>query len=188
MSLVTMAARELFDNRTSQVKAMLAPLKSAKPLHCEPFPGQVRGGKAFVAHDGLSPREDYRDYPFRLKDSQLECTYNEVWLPVSGASRWVLVRAYLTLFVINLQLRESEQLLCVHCDPADESHEPTRSYKIGPHLHLAEARPPLPRCHFPLCLTNLDEVLRSPKSLTEALRKTAEVLQNEVVARFAEGR
>ena len=184
MSRITLAFEDLAP-RARQITEMLSPLKTVRPLHCGFFPAPVGGGKALVAHDGFPLKDSHREYPFRLANSAIDCKYFELWTPCDNTGRtWNLVQAYFTVLLPNRQARRLEELLCVHCDPQDESDEPTCWYKRSPHLHVEKAEHPLPKCHFPLCCTSLRTVSDSLHSLTSALHEAVKAVQDEVVGLY----
>jgi len=171
-------------NRADQVRHMLLPLKGQRGIVCEPSKKKVRSGTALVAHDGVRDEYDYRACRFRSRKARIEGNYFEIWVPDPTWRRMYLKRAYLTLLLRNDTRRSADELLCIHCDPDDASEGPTRHYKRGPHLHVRMAQAPLPRCHFALCLTSMDNVVTSAASLTAAFGEAALMISHEVLERF----
>ena len=184
MSGIQIQDSELYSKRRTQITRMLRPLKTERPLYCARVPYRKPGAIALVARDIESEKPTHRDYPFRLKDSQVDCHYFEIWRVSERERMCTLYHAHLIVCKVIRRERVSQELLCIHCDPMDTSDEPAGSYKRGPHLHVVMAEAPLPRCHFPLCLTDLDSVLDSPESLTRAMQHIVGVIQHEVVDRY----
>ncbi len=164
---------------------MLSHLDSIKPLRCDHLRRQVAGGKAFVANERFSEERSHREYPFRLKGHKIECTYYEIWRPTdSKQSTWSMIQAYFTMFLIEKSRKEPKEILCIHCEPADNFKDSVYLYKRCPHLHLVKSEQPLPHCHFPLCFPNFDYALSSIGNLTTTFKEIIKMLQYEVVQKY----
>ena len=185
MPRIVKAVGELFTERREHIVALLSALRSVRPLHCDVFKGPVGAGKAFYAHDGLGQQPTHRDYPFRLKGCLLDCKYFEIWRPVSpDAEDWFLTSVNLSVLRRNKEKPLLDEIVCVHCEPETIVPNPAGRHKRGPHLHVERAEYPLMRCHFPLCITNLDNVLHSPAAFDDALAMFVETINDEVVDRY----
>ena len=183
MGTVVIPLQEL-GYRVHMIQALLRPLRGGRDVACCIDTGMYHGGKAVAAHDGLASGSDYRDWRFWTSARDLLCQYFELWRPSQGGRCLLLHRAYLNVFWLNRQTHSTEELVCVHCDPGDASQEPTCRYKRGPHLHVMKAEEPLPHCHFPLNLGQLDDILTSADSLTGAMEMAVGVISDEVLSRF----
>lgn len=190
MLSIVLSNKELFQYRGNRVRRMLALLThNESPAYTWHGP-RVQGGKVLVIHDGSRggyalQKSSHRDYRFQTSSSQIECNYYELWRSSAGTEEWSLIQAYLTVFRVNRSLRDLETLLCIHCDPADQSEGPKHTYKVGPHLHIERADSPLPKCHFPLCINHFHDKHDPLESLTDSLTRAVEVVQHEVLPHYA---
>ena len=107
--------------------------------------------------------------------------YFELYSPLKSGPEFVLVQAYLTLFLIDSENHTYTEILCIHSDPATVASDKNATFKQGPHLHVTCAQSPIPRCHFPLELANLSDSLRSIDSLTIAMGRAVQILSKEVL-------
>ena len=171
--------------RRALIGRLLVDLRADKKHRpaCDFYRGPELDRKVLAAHDGLVGGEHYRDWMFRTGAPAVWGQYFEIWSPEDvGQRSWTLQAAYLTI----LEIRKSgrTEILGIHCDPADGSSEPTRSFKRGPHLHVTCAREPLPKSHFPLNYGHLSNVLQDSAALTKAIRDAVFVVRREVLERF----
>jgi len=177
--MIAMTEAELV-GRLGQMWSMFTPLRDGLPRVACDFAQQTSAkGKVWGAHDGTELRTPYRSWSFRTHVPDLRAGYFEVWRPADLGRIVGLNRAYLTLLRVKRGQAGFDEVLCVHCDPDEESR-----MKCGPHLHVKRAEEPLPHCHFPLNLGHLDGVLAGPNELTLAMRSAIEILAEEVLPRF----
>lgn len=171
--------------RRAHIRNLLADLRAnqSQSPACDFYPGTEQDRKILAAHDGHIGGVHYRDWMFRTGAPAVWGQYFEVWSPEDARQHsWNLRAAYLTILELGKDTRT--EILGVHCDPADGSSEPMRSFKRGPHLHVKCAREPLPKSHFPLNYGHLNDVLRDAAALTKAIRNAIFVVRREVLERF----
>lgn len=167
------------ESRRSKIARMLRPLRANLSVPCDMTHDKSGNGIVLAAHSGRGAGRDYRDWRFRSKARDVWCQYFEVWTDADPQNRLSLTRAYFTLFLINREQNQLEELLCIHCDPGDQS-----DMKRGPHLHVTKAVHPLPKCHFPLNYSHLNDVLKSIQTLDTAMCKAIRIVATEVIPRF----
>jgi hypothetical protein len=160
-------SQEALYPRGEQIRQLLQPLS------------KIKGGPAWkikpsgrnltiAVHDGSRPSE-ISDYRFATKYESFRASYYEQWIYYE-LDKFYLERAYLHIFQIkNIGFVGEKEYLLLHCDPNEPEDANHYLYKKGPHLHIAVAEQPIPHSHIALCLSNLDAVLDSMDSLTEAL-------------------
>ncbi|MFA4974268.1 MAG: hypothetical protein WC683_16800 [bacterium] len=187
MLRVVLAAEKL-THRPNLLQKLLGRLRSAgkQPVLAVQFVKQkADGGRAIAAHEGNASTTDYRDWRFRTAARDVWGQYFEIWKPLgSRQDEWYLHQAYLHLFRTEMPSHSLIEFLALHSDPNDETDEPVGSYKRGPHLHVTQSSEPLPHCHFPLNLGQLDQVLSSVDDLTLALESAIGVIAHDVLGRF----
>ena len=186
MPRVTMPAEELFSRRARTVGEMLAPLKGCQ-VPCQLHARMVSRGKVIGAHDGgFSPDSDYQRWRFRTVSPDVDCQYYELWRFSGDELAARLERAYLHLFKVNRATHMQEEIIAVHAEPYNDDES---EYLRGLHLHVNKASHPIPKCHFSLMISHLDDhvdqVLSSVGNFTKAFRRAATLIQTEVVSRYA---
>jgi hypothetical protein len=177
MPAIEVAQDELLSGRIGDLQSVLAALGRNSPVACEFARGIPGPNKILVAHDGAIDHDEPERSRVRFRASVVECAYLEIWVPASSTfETWRLQEARLTLFLKNRLTHTSDEVLCIHCEPGADS-----IYKRGPHLHIKRAEHPLPKCHFHLFLAEPSKVLRSVAAFSDALRRVAELVRDEVV-------
>lgn len=171
--------------RIREIQDFLPPLRAGKQVPCQFYQYSVSGGRVIAAHGGDPSGSDYLEWKFRSFAKPIWCQYYEIWKPKNN-NFLHLIRAYLHIYQSDPTSHSLKEILCIHCDPDDESDEPIRTFKQGPHLHVKAAREPLPKCHFPLNLDNLNRVLSSRRSLTQAFEQAINVVCKEVLKRYTQ--
>lgn len=185
MSSLEIDFDELRSNRLRVVQQLLVPLRQAGiAVGCHICRYQHAGCKVIVAHEGTEGVEYFSEFYFQTFAPDIWSQYYELWRPFDGYSRLRLYRAYLNIVMANRETHAFNKLVSVHCDPCEEGDEPQRSYKRGPHLHVERAQDPIPKCHFPLNLTELNRVLSSVGNITDALKSAVQIISDEVVSRY----
>ncbi len=170
--------------RIREIQNLLPPLCAGRQVPCQFYKNIVSGGRVIAAHDGDPTDSDYLGWKFRSFAGPLWCQYYEIWKPKNG-NLWHLIRAYLNIYKIDPNTHSLKEIICIHCDPNDESDEPMRTFKRGPHLHVKAANEPLPKCHFPLNLDSLNRILSSRSLMTRAFEQAIKVVCKEVLERYA---
>lgn len=170
--------------RATQVQKLLRPLRKKDPVACAVCREQFRNCKVIAAHDGMA-QSGFRDWRFRTCAENIKAQYFELWMSTEDETKLKLTRAYLNIYTFDKDSRNFEKLLSIHSDPYEFGKEPHCLYKQGPHIHVQQARQPMPKCHFPLNYLELERVLSSVDNITEAFEKAIEVVHNEVLERFA---
>ena len=165
--------------RSRRVARLLRPLSSGGKVTCSSVPSPDGQGRVVGGHDGSIAGVPYRDWYFRSSTKDIECQYFEIWRPRLDGLSWFLDRAYFHLVFVNTSLRQRDQIICVHTDPVDAA-----DYKRGPHLHVVNAAEPIPKCHFPLNLSDLNKVLESCESLTKAIESALKIVRIEVITAY----
>ena len=121
---------------------------------------------------------------FKTFVNDISGQYYEHWRPTDQPEKLRLERAYLNIFLVNRETHRYDKLISIHSDPYEEKNELSYLYKRGPHLHVQKAGHPIPKCHFPLNFTELDNVLSSINNITEALKNAIKIVQDEVLIRY----
>ena len=147
-------------NRTVNVQQLLTPLRGRLPVvACTICKKPSHGCKVVAAHDGAKDFENFEKWQFKTFARDILCQYYEFWKPINGHKILCLNRAYLNIFQTNRVTHTFDKVLSIHCDPYEEGDEPQTLYKQGPHLHVQKAEQPIPKCHFPLNLSELENIL-----------------------------
>lgn len=181
MASITISIRDI-NTRIKDIQDILKSLGKGKNIPCQFHLPKVEGGKIIGAHSrGQDKKSDFRQGRFRIFATPVYCQYYELWKSQDDGRFWYLYRAYLNFFRMERSKRLLEEFISIHCDPEDDSEEPTCTYKRGPHLHVKKAIDPIPRCHFPLNLNHLEKVLSSRHSLTNAIKQAIQVICDEVI-------
>lgn len=172
-------------NRVQDIRALLAPLRqTGVPVACNICRQQYNGCKVIGAHEGLKNVENFDDWYFRTFASHIWCQYHELWKPFNGYSKLSLNRAYLNVVIENKETRAFDKLVSIHCEPYLIGDTRQSRYKRGPHLHVQKAENPIPKCHFPLNLAELNKVLSSTDNITDALKSSVQIICDEVLTRY----
>jgi len=172
-------------NRVNFVRDLLTPLREQNlPVACCISRHQFRSCKVIAAHDGLPNNINFSEMYFKTFAADISGQYYELWKPIDQQEKLRLDRAYLNIFIVNRNTHKYDKLIAIHCDPYEENNELSCLYKRGPHLHVQKAEHPIPKCHFPLNLTDLDNVLSSINNITEALKNAIKIVQDEVLKRY----
>ena len=181
------------NTRIRSIRELLLPLRqSGVTVACQICKHPYNGCKVIAAHDGIESHhrmkiksvENFRDWHFQTFASNVMAQYFELWKPFDGDSKLMLYRAYLNVVVVNRETRNFDKLVSVHCDPCEVGETRQVLYKQGPHLHVQKAGSPIPKCHFPLNLGNLNKVLASVDNITNALKDAVTVVCDEVLLRY----
>lgn len=172
-------------SRARDIQGLLAPLREhGVAVGCQICRQQYHGCKVIAAHEGIKIAENFDQWNFRTFAPEIWSQYYEFWKPSDGYSKLILYRAYLNILFLNRETHGFDKLVSVHCDPCESGSDYESFYKRGPHLHVQRAEPPIPKCHFPLNLTELDRVLSSIDNITDALKSAVQILSDEVVRRY----
>ena len=159
-------------NRVQDIIALLAPLRqTGLSVACNICRYQYFGCKVVAAHEGFKNAENFNDWYFRTFVGQIWCQYYELWKPFNGFSKLTLNRAYLNVVIENKETRSFDKLVSIHCEPYYIADTRQSRYKRGPHLHVQKAENPIPKCHFPLNLAELDKVLSSKKKYHRCIKE-----------------
>jgi len=171
--------------RASQVQELLDPLRrSGIPVACDVCKHQYAGCKVITAHQGKVILDYYEELYFQTFVPDILAQYYEFWKPCNAENKLILNRAYLNIHLKNRETRTLDKLVSLHCDPYEEGTMPQCLYKQGPHFHVQRAEYPIPKCHFPLNLTDLDRVLSSVSQITNAMGKAIQVIRDELLERY----
>ena len=173
----------LFSERPDNLKKILQPISNTRYLFCNFYKFQYAGAKVLAAHNGKINNKDFSEWYFPSYKKGIWCKYYELWKQDSNKAEWKFDNAYLDIFVTNIN-RELDRILCLHCEPNDNSEEPKRSFKKSPHIHLKKAAEPLSKSHIPLNYSDLSEILSSIVKLNEAFIKAITILKYEVIDRL----
>jgi hypothetical protein len=189
MSGIILPSAYLYSERISHVQELLRPLCDGDTIHCQFVPGTSGSSKVISSKSRQAKTPDnYHDWRFPTKAApRIWFHYYEIWNLIGVGRDCKINRAYFHLYIIDRPSQKFDQIICVHSDPDEQPADPsdeklTRQcrYKRGPHLHVLTAGE-LAKCHFPLNLGHLDQVLSSIDDLTKALADAVEVVRNEIV-------
>ena len=184
MAIVQINMSEL-NGRVQSVRELLLPLRqSGVTVACQVCRHLYKGCKVIAAHDGIKSVESFHNWHFQTFASNVMAQYYEFWRPFDGDSKLMLYRAYLNVVVVNRESHNFDKLVSVHCDPCEVGETRQVLYKQGPHLHVQKAVSPIPKCHFPLNLGDLNKVLASVDNITNALKDAVAIVCDEVLFRF----
>lgn len=182
-SPLTLLADDLFKRRGRSIASLLRPLAANRRVNVDLADGAWHGGKALGAFDASKPRNDPREWLFRTFIPDIRCNYFELWKPTSGGDRFIIDRAYLSVFRAVAPAAK-DYILCLHCDPHDTSPNPMGRWKRGPHIHVEKAADPLPKCHIPLNYGHLEQVLASLDALMKAFGDAVDLIARDVLPRY----
>lgn len=173
------------NQRVRFVRELLIPLRKQNlPVACDIGRHQFYGCKVIAAHDGAPNNTNFREMYFKTFATDISGQYYELWKPMGKQEKLCLNRAYLNVYIINRNTHKYDKLVSIHCDPYEGNDKVSCLYKRGPHLHVQKAEHPIPKCHFPLNFSELDNVLSSINNITEALKNAIKIVQDEVLIRY----
>ncbi|MDD5010642.1 MAG: hypothetical protein PHQ00_00790 [Phycisphaerae bacterium] len=95
----------------------------------------------------------------------------------------ILTKAYLTL-CIETGEGDIRDLICLHCDPKENSDDFIVICQRNPHLHIKAAENPLPKSHFPINIAE-DKVLDSLEAITNSFKKAISLFNHEVLKNYS---
>ena len=186
MATILLSADRLRTGRIREVQTLLQPFRErGLPVPCQFVSVPGTSAKLIAANIRTSNAYDYKQWWFPTWVSNIYAQYYEAWSQADAGRKYGLERCYLSLARLGAPDRGYESIVCVHCDPTCAEPEPLRSFKSGPHLHVELAEPPLPKCHFPLNLAQLGEVLSSAETVTRAMGSAVRVITDEVMRQYA---
>jgi len=172
--------------RIGKVQKLLQPFRGAgPPVPCQFVNIPRQPVQVIAAAQKTSSGYDYAQWTFPTSVKNIFGKYYESWSWVKERERFRLERCYLSVVRLDVVSRGYQAILCVHCDPTCTEVEPLKSFKSGPHLHVELADDPIPKCHFPLNLGHLKQVLSSEQEITTAMRSAVRVITEEVMPRYA---
>jgi hypothetical protein len=173
--------------RIKVIRRILSPLLEGRPPLVIGNPANTPWKKTFAAWDSGFSSDSEGARMFKTSVHHLYGAYEERWQLDIARREWALERIYLTLLAAQSHVDPPSEILCIHCDPLDDSYSlPPRLPRVkqGPHLHIECADQPIPRCHFPLDYCNLDDILSSVSSLTDAFESLIQALASEMSVHF----
>lgn len=136
------------------------------------------GGLIWHAFTGSPPGEDWTSSSIQTTKRLFEVRYREYWSPVdSGATTYSLESLYFELYCLRGPYRDPSELAALHWHP-----EGARSpYAKGPHLHIQDARHPVPKAHLGMDLCDWDNICASLSSLMASLERSIRMMIAEVL-------
>jgi hypothetical protein len=170
-------------NRTREIQQLLSPLVARRTVLMVEIVERVPL-VTLAAYSGGRTPQHHHEWRFNTRVDGIRGGYYERWQPVdSTRRRYCFERGYLHLFRRVGPARESteKQVLALHCDPNEERDAPHALYKIGPHLHVSAAEPPLNAAHIALNYSHLDEVLGSFERLSVAFSNSITMVNEQVL-------
>jgi len=183
----------LYTDRVGRVQELLRPLCDGDAIHCMFVPGTRGNSKVIssLSHQGKTP-DNYHDWRFPVRGApKVWFNYFEIWNLTNNGKECRLNRAYFHLYLIDRPAQKLDQIVCVHSDPDELPLDPNDDkqnrlclYKRGPHLHILTAGE-LAKCHFPLNLGQIDQVLSTIEDLTKAIADAVEIVRYEIVEMYA---
>lgn len=172
-------------SRVSVVQSLLAtirPFQGKKGRRQVPATAVSARGAVVVVANESSHEPSYRDWLFRTIEPNVWGYYAEEWVPQE--KNWCLKQIALHLYTVATPNARKE-MFAFHCEPSHEGEAVLDCCKRGPHVHVTAADSRLAHAHIPLQLTNLDSVLASADALTDFIRTAMEVIEVDVIPRFA---
>jgi hypothetical protein len=177
------------DRRLRVIARLLKPLRTAPHFYdlCNRVSG-ARDGIVLSSVDELDRSKPYRERKLKSNLHQsIYFQYFEKWRPEPGTGIFVPTQTYLHLYVARDPEAEPIEIACVHADPDEKPNDPMDTtecrrcdHKRGPHVHISASEPPLPHCHLPLNLSQLDDVLKSVETLTKAMEDAIQIISHEI--------
>jgi len=143
-----------------------------------------RGAVIVVANESASDAS-YRDWLFKTSQQSVWAHYSEEWIPDSAKpNEWLLKHSVLHLYAVHSP-RSRDEIFAIHCEPGHKGESIIDVCKRGPHVHATAGDSRLAHAHIPLQLMDSDRVLSSPDALTRFIECAMDVLDAEVIPRFA---
>jgi hypothetical protein len=151
-------------------------------LRCERATAATRRQFVLGVHQGAPPLA-YRDWRFSTYRREFRCNYFEIWEPLGERSdRYVMNRAYFTLFRVSGRPLKEYDVVALHADPILGDDEAHVLYKRGPHLHVISAGDPLSHAHIALNKGHLEETLSTIENLSDAIASAVLMIREQIVA------
>lgn len=107
--------------------------------------------------------------------------YHERWVPIDAAKSYAMERAYLHIYLTEL---DDLQAVSLHCDPLLEPGDTSFRFKRGPHLHVAGATPDISRTHISICAADKAMGGNNLGSLTSTLQAGLKMLVDELIPAY----
>lgn len=161
------------------------PLAFDRTLRGDIGRGLYQGGKGIGLSSGGTQAGDPDMWSFTTFVERIQGRFIEVWLPDNArADSYTCAGMSLKLFEQHRPFDEPHDIIAVHAELHLDGKEDLAKFKRGPHLHVESSYDPMPRCHFPLNLANLNHVVTSIKGLNAALKDFVRVLQHDLLPRY----
>lgn len=151
-------------NRYKNINDLLSPILPAKRMLAASR--VFRNSKEYIVgtHMKSKPPGDHRDWFFKTINEDIKGNYFEHWDLINDDDEWELRLAYLNFFFQN------DNILSLHCDPADKKDSIHLKYKKSPHIHIKDKYEIFSGAHIGLYMNNVDDVLLSLKNLEKSLK------------------
>jgi hypothetical protein len=164
--------------RSARIRTLLRPVARAQ---AGPATESVKLGDLWIigTHDEVRVTGNYRDWRFATPVARHHAMYFEAWKSIDGRRfRWQ--SAALNIYR-RMRADSEEEIICLHCDPADSPAVPHARYKRGPHIHVSAAGSPLKRAHLALHVQQVDAILQRCDSIHEHLASGVQMIRDEVL-------
>lgn len=165
-------------NRAVKIRTLLRPISRSE---AGPATETINSNPLWIiaGRDEASSTSNYRDWRFATRVAHHHAMYCETWKRVDQKRfRWQT--AYLNIYR-RTRSDEEEEVICLHCDPAESPLAAHARYKRGPHLHVSAAGDPLKRAHFALHVNQVDEMLQKCQSIHDHLASGIQMIRDEVL-------
>ena len=164
--------------RAAKIRVLLRPIARAA---AGPATETVHSGGLWIigTRDEAQVTSNYRDWRFATPIARHHAMYFEAWKQIdSKRYRWQ--SAYLNIYKRTAGGNE-EEVICLHCDPAEPAAAAHSRYKRGPHLHVSAAGDPLKHAHLALHVEHVDEMLQKCQSIHDYLASGIQMIRDEVL-------
>lgn len=181
---ITSSIDDLNTSRGSQIVDLLKTVANkGNKIVCN---NRSIGGRSFIiaVSDTTETGTDFSTWRFKTYIPQFHAMYYESWIPFEDEI-YFLQRAYFHLYKTKQYKLEEEEYILLHCDVSEPDDSNHSKYKQSPHLHIKSAEQPLPHAHIALNNCDLQFTLSSLDNLNNALRKSIEMIDDQVLFQFA---
>jgi hypothetical protein len=175
---VILAAGDVI-KRAAKIRALLRPISR---VSSGPATENIQSGGLWIigTRDETTVASNYRDWRFATSADKHHAMYFEAWRVVDKR-RYKWQSAYLNIYRRTAGQGE-EEVICLHCDPAEAIHAPHARYKRGPHLHFSSAGDPLKHAHIALHMGRVDDIVQRCESIHNHLALGVEMIRDEVLS------
>lgn len=169
--------------RASKIRVLLRPIAKAAS---GPATEAIHTGGLWIigTRDEAQSASNYRDWRFATPVTRYHAMYFEAWKQID-TKRYRWQSAYLNVYR-KTGVGQEEEVICLHCDPAESPAAAHARYKRGPHLHVSAAGDPLKHAHLALHVDQVDVMMQKCQTIHEHLASGIQMIRDEVLDLLAE--